>query len=111
MRELEQAIGYDGIKKELYRIIDLLQYPEKYKAIGISTPKGILLNGQPVIEKTLIYNHLDATTGVEVARYYNETKRILIENRKFLEELASSFLRRRLYHIRISAIIREKYKG
>ena len=29
MRELDKVIGYEPIKKELYRIIDIMQNPEK----------------------------------------------------------------------------------
>ena len=54
MRELDKVIGYEKIKSEMYRIIDILQNPEKYKALGASIPKGILLDGEPGIGKTLL---------------------------------------------------------
>ncbi len=54
MRELDKVIGYEKIKKEMYRIIDILQDPEKYRALGVTIPKGVLLNGEPGIGKTLL---------------------------------------------------------
>ena len=42
MRELDRVIGYESIKTELYRIIDIIKNPEKYKKLGVSVPKGIL---------------------------------------------------------------------
>ena len=34
MRELDRVIGYESIKSELYRIIDIIKNPEKYKKLG-----------------------------------------------------------------------------
>ena len=33
MRELDRVIGYESIKAELYRIIDIIKNPEKYKKL------------------------------------------------------------------------------
>ena len=54
MRELDRVIGYESIKQELYRIIDIVKEPAKYKKLGVSVPKGILLSGEPGIGKTLM---------------------------------------------------------
>ena len=54
MRELDRVIGYECIKNELYRIIDIIQNPAKYKALGVKIPRGILFNGVPGIGKTLM---------------------------------------------------------
>ena len=51
---MDKVIGYEKIKKEMYRIIDILQDPEKYRALGVTIPKGVLLNGEPGIGKTLL---------------------------------------------------------
>ena len=49
MRALDKVIGYESIKLELYRIIDIFHNPEKYKALGVSVPKGFILEGEPGI--------------------------------------------------------------
>ena len=54
MRELDKVIGYEEIKSELYRIIDIFHNPEKYKALGVKTPKGVMFEGEPGIGKTLM---------------------------------------------------------
>ena len=54
MRALDKVIGYESIKLELYRIIDIFHNPEKYKALGVSVPKGFILEGEPGIGKTLM---------------------------------------------------------
>ena len=35
MRELDRVIGYESIKAELYRIIDIIKNPEKYKTLVV----------------------------------------------------------------------------
>jgi len=63
MRELDKVIGYEGIKIELYRIIDILNNQEKYKELGVSAPKGVLLDGDPGVGKTLMAKCFIAETG------------------------------------------------
>ena len=66
MRELDRVIGYEGIKQELYRIIDIIRDPAKYKSLGVSAPKGILLSGEPGIGKTLMAKSFIKETGLKV---------------------------------------------
>lgn len=54
MRPLDKVIGYNPIKKELYRIIDVLNNPDKYKKIGARIPRGVILEGRPGIGKSLM---------------------------------------------------------
>ena len=63
MRELDKVIGYDSIKQELYKIIDIFQNPEKYKALGVSAPNGIMLDGDPGIGKTLMAKSIIKESG------------------------------------------------
>ena len=65
MRELDRVIGYEGIKQELYRIIDIIRDPAKYRKLGVSAPKGILLSGVPGIGKTLMAKSFVKETGLK----------------------------------------------
>ena len=65
MRELDRVIGYESIKSELYRIIDIIKNPEKYKKLGVTVPKGILLSGEPGIGKTLMAKCFIKETGLK----------------------------------------------
>lgn len=54
MKEFEKIIGYEAIKKELMRISDVLANNEAYKKLGASSPRGLLLHGDPGVGKTLM---------------------------------------------------------
>lgn len=65
MREMDKVIGYDEIKIELFRIIDIIRNPSKYKKLGVSAPKGILLEGEPGIGKTLMAQSFMKESGLK----------------------------------------------
>jgi cell division protease FtsH len=46
--------GADESKQELEEVVDFLQHPDKYTAIGGKIPKGVLLVGPPGTGKTLL---------------------------------------------------------
>src|SRR4030042_4208612 len=46
--------GVDEAKQELQEIVDFLKHPEKYRAVGARTPKGVLLVGPAGCGKTLL---------------------------------------------------------
>lgn len=48
------VIGLDNQIEELMDIVDFLRFPEKYKNMGATIPKGILFYGKPGTGKTLI---------------------------------------------------------
>ncbi len=54
MSEFDKVVGYEGIKLELQRICDVVKYPEKYAKLGVRVPKGLMLEGEPGIGKSLM---------------------------------------------------------
>ncbi|MBI3290439.1 ATP-dependent zinc metalloprotease FtsH [Candidatus Microgenomates bacterium] len=60
----KDVAGVDEAKKELEELVDFLKNPQKYKAIGARTPKGVLLVGPPGCGKTLLARALAGEAGV-----------------------------------------------
>ena len=54
MKEFNKVIGYDDVKIELERIIDMMNNPKKYQELGAKTTRGLLLHGEPGVGKTLM---------------------------------------------------------
>lgn len=54
MKEFNKVIGYEDVKIELERIIDMMVKPDKYKELGVQTTRGLLLHGEPGVGKTLM---------------------------------------------------------
>ena len=54
MNAFDSVIGYDSVKLELLQIIDMIRSPEIYSALGASTPRGVLLHGEPGVGKTVM---------------------------------------------------------
>ncbi|HUD44697.1 MAG TPA: ATP-dependent zinc metalloprotease FtsH [Patescibacteria group bacterium] len=50
----DDVAGVDEAKQELTEIVDFLKNPNKYKAIGARTPKGVLMVGPAGTGKTLL---------------------------------------------------------
>lgn len=46
--------GIDELKPDLFRLVDSLKYPAKYKRLGARPTKGLILYGPPGTGKTLI---------------------------------------------------------
>lgn len=54
MSNFEMIIGYEDVKAELERILDTIKDPEKYEKLGVKTPRGVMLHGEPGVGKTII---------------------------------------------------------
>lgn len=52
--KFNDVAGEDEAKENLTEVVDYLHNPDKYKAIGASMPKGILLVGPPGTGKTML---------------------------------------------------------
>jgi cell division protease FtsH len=50
----EDVAGIDEVEDELKEIVDFLKNPERYRKLGASFPKGVLLSGPPGTGKTLL---------------------------------------------------------
>ena len=54
MKEFNKVIGYEDVKIELERIIDMMTNSKKYQDLGVATTRGLLLDGDPGVGKTLM---------------------------------------------------------
>ena len=63
MSAFDNIIGYTLIKEELKQIADCLKNTAKYCRMGVSIPKGLLLEGEPGVGKTLMTMCLVAESG------------------------------------------------
>ncbi len=64
MSAFDKIIGYDRIKTELMQISDMIHRPEAYAALGARMPKGLLLDGEPGLGKTLMATALMEDSGL-----------------------------------------------
>ena len=60
----KDVAGVDEAKKELEEVVDFLNNPGKYRAMGARTPKGVLLFGPSGVGKTLLARALAGEAGV-----------------------------------------------
>jgi cell division protease FtsH len=46
--------GYEGAKAEISEVVDFLKHPDRYRQVGATPPRGVLMVGPPGTGKTLI---------------------------------------------------------
>lgn len=88
MSAFDKVIGYEGVKAELAQIADTLKNREVYAALGASSPKGLLLHGEPGVGKTLMAKCLIKASGREAL-----TCRKTDPDGKFVKTISSTFKR------------------
>lgn len=59
-----EVAGLESAKRELREVIDYLKNPDKFRRLGASLPKGILMMGPPGTGKTLLAKATAAEAGV-----------------------------------------------
>lgn len=63
MKEFNAIIGYTAVKRELEQIADVLKNAEPYEKLGVTTPRGLMLHGEPGVGKTLMAKALIKASG------------------------------------------------
>ena len=86
MKEFDKVIGYASVKVELERISDVLRNSEKYAKLGVTTPGGLLLHGEPGVGKTTM-----AKCFIEACGRKTFTCRKLKPNGDFVNEISHIF--------------------
>jgi cell division protease FtsH len=72
----DDVAGYEGAKREVQEVVDVLKYPNRYKKIGAVGPRGVLLVGPPGTGKTLLAR---AVAGEASAPFYSVTGSSFVE--------------------------------
>ncbi|WP_026527998.1 AAA family ATPase [Butyrivibrio sp. VCD2006] len=86
MSAFDNVIGFTDIKVELIRFCDVLRNMDKYKKLGVTLPRGILLYGDPGIGKTMI-----AKSFIEESGYKSFTVRKDKPDGDFVNEIRNTF--------------------
>lgn len=82
----EKIIGYESTKNILRQILDTLKRPELYKSKGASIPRGLLMESDPGLGKSLL-----ATVFIKESGRKSYVFRKTSQENSFLDELRAAF--------------------
>ena len=60
----DDVAGIDEVEQEVAEIVEFLRNPDRYRRLGASVPKGVLLSGPPGTGKTLLARAVAGEAGV-----------------------------------------------
>ena len=86
MSKFDKIIGYSAVKKELKQIADTLKNREVYAKLGVSSPRGLLLYGEPGVGKSLMasavieqkYGIFDVGGERDLDQAFDRTKNLIV---------------------------------
>src|SRR5213592_4672380 len=74
--EWEDVAGCEEAKHELREVVEFLRTPDRFKKLGASVPKGILLHGPPGTGKTLLAKAVAHESG---AQFFSQSASSFVE--------------------------------
>ena len=85
---LDIIAGYEEEKQELVKIINLIKNYDKYQALGVQVPRGIVLQGPPGCGKTLMASVIASECGAPFFQFHSgdDGTKILRELKKVYKE-------------------------